>query len=244
MIPIILHTHSDYSDVWKITIPLLEKYASNYTIYWCSDSILDFKLPYNFIFIKYDNCLNWSSRFKDCVDLFDSEYFLYIHEDWLLIDYIDTNIINYLLDFMFKNKVDFLMSYIRDNGLPEYKNQIPIPSIYDGYEFRKIIGHYLQPAIWNKNLFKKIIALNVTMNNGELKIVNDITESANCYGIIWTKTQHRSTTTLYFKHIHSIHGGKWLLIKYPYKLLPLLESYGIDYRIRGISPNWNTPVEE
>jgi hypothetical protein len=243
MIPIILHTHSDYSDVWKITIPLLEKYASDFTIYWCSDSLLNFKLPNNFIFIKYDNCLNWSARFKDCIDLFDSEYFIYTQEDSLLIDYIDKNTINYLLDFMIKNKVDFLMSYNRSSSIPELLNQIPIPCVNDGYEFRKISGHYNQPAIWNKNLFKKIIALNVSLKNNEDKIVNDITESANCYGIIWTKTQHITTTTLYFKHIHSIHGGQWLLIKYPYKLLPLLESYGIDYRRRGISPNWNIPIE-
>jgi hypothetical protein len=241
MIPILLYTTSNCSFIWKATIGQLKKYASDYTIYWCSDSLpLDIDLPSNFIFIKYDNCLIWSARMKECVELINTDYFIYIQEDWILTDYINKEVLLYLTQFMKNNNIDYLLCYPRDNGTPEMKNQIPIPSIYDGYEFRKIDGHWFQPAIWKKTLFQKIINLDIPGEKAESFVTEQITSKANCYSIIWTKTVDITTKCLYFPHMHAIIKGKWTFAKYGNNLKNLIESYGINTRTRGIDNDWYT----
>ena len=81
MIHFVLHTHSEYSFLWNAAIPLLEKYTpSDCKIFWLSDTLLDYSLPSKFVFCKYDPNLIWSLRFKECLDLIDSEYFIYLQE--------------------------------------------------------------------------------------------------------------------------------------------------------------------
>ena len=236
MIPILLYTHSEYSFIWNATISLLEKYAPNYEIYWFSDSLLNYVLPPNFKFCIYDPSLNWSLRLRKIVDIINSDYFIYLQEDWLLIDTIDNDKVTYLVNYMKDNAIEFMMSYKRENTSFIEK------SIYDGYDFFKIRGHYFQPAIWNKKLFMKILNIDVGLSDYESSIVNTITESAKCYSIIYTMTRDVSIPTLYFPHMHAINHGKWTFIRYP-QLKGLLETYGIDTTTRGVSNDWITEYQ-
>lgn len=236
MIPILLYTHSEYSFIWNATISLLEKYAPNYEIYWFSDSLLNYVLPANFKACIYDPKLNWSLRLRKYVDVINSDYFIYLQEDWLLTNTIDEEKVKYLVNYMKDKAIDFMMSYRR--GRAEYIDK----SIYDGYAFFKIEGHYFQPAIWNKKLFMKILDLDIPLRDCESSIVNNVTESAKCYSIIYTKGRDVSIPTLYFPHMHAINNGKWTFIRYP-QLKSLVESYGIDTTTRGISNEWITEYQ-
>jgi hypothetical protein len=233
MIPIILYTHSEYSFIWNATISLLQKYATGYEIYWFSDSLVNYVLPQNFIVCIYDPKLNWSLRLKKYINTINSDYFIYLQEDWLLIDTIDNGKVAYLVNYMKDNAIDFMMSYIRKEATFIEK------SIYEGYEFFKIKGHFFQPAIWNKKLFMKILDLDISLKNYEEDIVNNITENAKCYSIIYTITNDVSIPTLYFPHMHAINKGKWTFIKYPC-LKALIEEYDIDTSSRGIDTTWLT----
>jgi len=233
MIPIILYTHSEYSFIWNATISLLQKYATGYEIYWFSDSLVNYVLPQNFIVCIYDPKLNWSLRLKKYINTINSDYFIYLQEDWLLIDTIDNGKVTYLVNYMKDNAIDFMMSYIRKEATFIEK------SIYEGYEFFKIKGHFFQPAIWNKKLFMKILDLDISLKNYEEDIVNNITENAKCYSIIYTITNDVSIPTLYFPHMHAINKGKWTFIKYPC-LKALIEEYDIDTSSRGIDTTWLT----
>ena len=170
-------------------------------------------------------------RLKEYVDLIDSDYLIYLQEDWLVINDIDDEKITYLVHYMKDNAIEFMMSYTR--GREEFIEK----SKYDGYDFFKINGHYMQPAIWEKKLFMKIINMNVNISEYESNIVNSITANANCYAIKYTKTHDVSIPTLYYPHMHAICGGKWTFVKYP-KLKELVESYGIDTTSRGINETW------
>jgi hypothetical protein len=99
--------------------------------------------------------------------------------------------------------------------------------------------HFFQPAIWNKKLFMKILDLDISLKNYEEDIVNNITENAKCYSIIYTITNDVSIPTLYFPHMHAINKGKWTFIKYPC-LKALIEEYDIDTSSRGIDTTWLT----
>jgi hypothetical protein len=237
MIQFVVHTHSEYSFLWNAAIPLLQKYTpSDCTIFWLSDTLLDYTLPSKFVFCKYDPKLIWSLRFKECLELIDSEYLIYLQEDWLLIDTIDSEKITYLVEYMKENKIEFMMSYTRK------ENKFIEKSKYEGYDFVKIRGHYMQPAIWQKKLFMKIINLNIPMSKYELSMANSITENAKCYAIKYTKSNDISIPTLYYPHIHAITEGKWTFVKYP-QLKALVESYGIDTTTRGINTTWLTSFQ-
>ena len=106
MIPLIIYTHSEYGFLWKACIPLLQRHAANYTIHWCCD-VHTPSLPENFVQHIYDIKNTWSFRVKHCVDAIDSEYVIYLQEDWLLIGDMDSEKIRYLTEYMSENRIDF-----------------------------------------------------------------------------------------------------------------------------------------
>ena len=105
---ILMYTHSDYSFLWKATIPLLEKYAK-FDIVWCCDKLLDYKIPEYWTLYNYDVSLTWSSRVKGCIEktMENTDYILYLQEDWLPIDKMDEERIRYCMNIMAHNSIDY-----------------------------------------------------------------------------------------------------------------------------------------
>lgn len=236
-IPILVYTHSEYSFLWKATIPLLEKYAKDFQIIWCCDSLLEYKLPSNWTLYTYDPLLSWGYRVKGCLETIQSDYLLYIQEDWLLIDSLDKERIEYCIKFMKFFKCEFLMSYpnnVREGG---------IGSEYENYVFLKIFSHYFQPAIWKKSLLHEICSLNTSLKDNESELCFSITKSRNCCAMYNTlHDNHRTTRSFFFPHMHAIVEGKWTFLKYPC-LKSLIEAYGIDTTTRGIDTKWTIPFQ-
>ena len=230
-IPILVYTHSDYSFLWKATIPLLEKYAK-VPIIWCCDSMLDFTAPPGWRVFIYDTKLSWSMRVKTCLDTIDSEYLIYIQEDWLLIDYLSNERIKYCIDFMKDCSCEFLLS------LPCNIGDTYCDIDYYGYQFIKIFSHYFQPAIWKKTLLNEICLLDIPLSENESEKCFNLTKERNCFAansINYPK--ELSTRSFFFPHMHAIFQGKWTFVKYP-SLKALVESYGIDTTTRGVDDTW------
>lgn len=136
------------------------------------------------------------------------------------------------------NSIDFMMSYTYNGEIGEFKGK----SKYDNYEFRKITCHYMQPAIWEKRLFMKILNLDIPLSIAESSLPVSITRNANCYAIKYTMSPDVSIPTLYFPHMHAIFNGQWTFIRYP-QLKALVESYGIDTSTREITHGWITTYQ-
>lgn len=231
-IPILIHTHSEYSFLWPAAIPLLEKYANGYTIIWCCDSILNFKIPEMWTIYLYSNDEPWSYRIKGCLDKIDTEYLIYLNEDMLLIDNLSEEKIESCLEFMKINRCEFLMSYLWNN------RQGAFTTNYKDYIFVKMFSHYIHPAIWKKSLLYEMCSLRLNTNENETPQCYEITSQRNCYGIYNTKYKTElSTRSLFFPHMHAIFQGKWTFNRYPC-LKALVESYGIDTSIRKIDDTW------
>ena len=231
-IPILVYTHSEYSFLWKAAIPLLEKYAKGFEIIWCCDSLLDFTTPEGWRVFIYDTSLSWSMRVKTCLDTINSDYLIYLQEDWLLIDSLSNERIEYCLDFMKECECEFLMS-LPCNPIDKYCDMD-----YDGYRFINIFSHYLQPAIWKKSLLNEICLLDIPIYDAETEKCFSITKERNCfatYSINYLK--ELSTRSFFFPHMHAIVQGKWTFIKYPC-LKALVEAYGIDTTTREVDDTW------
>jgi len=235
MIPILVYTHSEYSFLWKATIPLLERYAKGFQIIWCCDSLLDYKLPPTWILYTYDTSLSWGYRVKRCLEAYDFDYLIYIQEDWLLIDSIQPERVEHCLDFMKQFKCEFLMTYPWNNTADFVRSN------YESYIFVKQFSHYFQPGIWKKSLLYDVCSLNVSIQEYESDKCFNLTKDRNCYGV-YCKISDKdlSTRGFFFPHMHAIVQGKWTFVKYPC-LKALVESYGIDTSKREIDTSW-TPT--
>jgi hypothetical protein len=234
MIPILVYTNSEYSFLWKATIPLLEKYAKGFHIIWCCDSLLDYKIPDSWTLYIYDPSLPWGYRVKGCLETIKTDYLIYIQEDWLLIDSIDPEKISYCLDFMRELKCEFLMSY------PNNPRNNIYGSEYENYIFVSIFSHYFQPGIWKKTLLNEICSLGLPLNENETEKCFSISKDRNCFALFNTLHKNDMTTrAFFFPHMHAINQGKWTFLKYPC-LKALIEAYGIDTSTRGIDTTWLT----
>ena len=234
MIPILVYTHSEYSFLWKATIPLLDKYAKGFHIIWCCDSLLDYKIPDSWTLYIYDSSLPWGYRVKGCLETIQTEYLIYIQEDWLLIDSIDPEKISYSLDFMRELKCEFLMSYPCNSRNDIYGSE------YENYIFIRIFSHYFQPGIWKKTLLNEICSLGTPLNENESEKCFSITKDRNCFALFNTLHKNDMTTrAFFFPHMHAIFQGKWTFFKYPC-LKALVEAYGIDTSTRDIDTTWLT----
>jgi hypothetical protein len=194
--------------------------------------MLDFTAPPGWRVFIYDTKLSWSMRVKTCLDTIDSEYLIYIQEDWLLIDYLSNERIKYCIDFMKDCSCEFLLS------LPCNIGDTYCDIDYYGYQFIKIFSHYFQPAIWKKTLLNEICLLDIPLSENESEKCFNLTKERNCFAansINYPK--ELSTRSFFFPHMHAIFQGKWTFVKYP-SLKALVESYGIDTTTRGVDDTW------
>ena len=245
-VSIVVHTHSEYSFLWKAAIPLLEKYAPDYTIYWLCDTLLDYTLPPNFIPCFYEPKLLWSTRVRNCLEKISSEYILYFHEDCLATGPVEPEKINYCIEFMKEKECSFLMNALYSPESPDILHDGIMPklekSMYKNYSFAKITCHYLHPAIWKKSLLNNVVETDYHFRRVEQPEINAITREHNLYAVVNTQCVEASTATLYYPHIHAINWGNWTFTKYP-QLKELAESYGIDTSTRGSQSGWLVAIK-
>jgi hypothetical protein len=229
-IPILVYTHSEYSFLWKAAIPLLTQYAKGFEIIWCCDSLANYTLPPNWRVYTYDPSLIWSERVKGCLETIDSEYLIYLQEDWLLIDNLEPDRIEFCLEFMKEHNSEFFMSS-PNNCTDSYYD-------FESYRIISMVSHYFQPAIWKKSLLYELSCLNIALSEYESEKFYSITKERNCFGIYDTLFEKDMTTrSFFFPHMHAINRGKWTFLKYP-TLKALVEAYGIDTSSRGVDNEW------
>ena len=194
--------------------------------------MLDFTAPEGWRVFIYDTKLSWSMRVKACLDTIDSEYLIYLQEDWLLIDSLSNERIEYCLEFMKDCSCEFLISF------PCEPLDTCCDMEYDGYTFVRIFSHYFQPAIWKKSLLNEICVLDIPLRENESEKCFSITKERNCFAAYCTTfPKDLSTRSFFFPHIHAIYQGKWTFLKYP-SLKALVEAYGIDTTTRGVDTTW------
>ena len=77
-IPIIIYSHSSYSDVWPLVLGQLELYMPKSEIILFTDSD---PLKGNYRPVFYDNNLNYNERVIQCLQKINDEVVLFTHED-------------------------------------------------------------------------------------------------------------------------------------------------------------------
>jgi len=244
---ILVYTHDEYSFMWNIMTSLLKKYAPDIKIHWLTNDstpqeLIDTYIPDTWTLHKYDSNLIWTKRFIECLNNIDSEYILFLHEDWLPIGPVIPKRLEEVTNFMYKEKCGFLLSY---SHYTRTDIQDGIPTLDPEYRFYKEDNHIFQPAIWNKLVFQDFcISLNKTKHQNEDGECLHFMDLKNCWSIQNTSTVRslRTTNAYFFPHMHALSQGLWNFTKYP-TLENLLQSYGVDTKTRGIHPWWELDTQ-
>ena len=234
VIPIVLYTNFEYSFLWKAAIPLLQRYAANFKIYWITDSVGDYQMPADWEVRFYDPILPWSSRVGQVLKEIPDEYVIYLQEDWLLIDTLSADRLAGFVNFMKERSCEFLMSHpFPWTGTPYFIE-------FGGVHIYAMPCHYMQPAIWKKTLLEEVCSVPRGIKDYEDMNCFAITSTRNCLGVVnrdyKSKLCHMTASPL-FPHMHAIIKGGWTFKKYP-ALKALVEAHGIDTTKRGINDDW------
>ena len=234
MIPIVLYTNFEYSFLWKATIPLLQRYAAGFSVYWITDSIGDYQMPADWEIRFYDPVLPWSSRVGQVLKEISNEYLIYLQEDWLLIDNLSADRLAKFTKFMKQESCEFLMSY------PFPWMDLPDFIKLDDMNIYTMPCHYMQPAIWKKTLLEELCSVPRGIKDYEDTNCFAITSTRNCLGVINQDYRVKlclTTLSPLFPHMHAIIKGGWTFKKYP-ALKALVEAHGVDTTKRGINDDW------
>ena len=227
-VPIIVYTHTDMKDIWPMFFGQLKKYVGDTKIYVAvneDDSQLsDYKR------IIYDDTKEYTERWKDVLEQIEEETFIFMHEDMILFD---------KLDFQMLEKY---ISYINDEMLDSVKlilagdlfQQWPIDNTLVSNQYSKFS---IQPTVTRKNVFKQKVN-GVTPSN-IWQFEEAITATDRDFMVKIGGERKRGLyhyDSLVFPYIATaINKGKWNLIEYQNELNPMFEEYNINPFERGMS---------
>jgi hypothetical protein len=246
-VSILIYTHSEYSFVWPALIGQMGKHVDktievNFLYNENIDDINLYNIPENWVKHTYKEDLIWTKRVNCVLPRINSEYILFLHEDWIPIAEVSEKILKEMCDFMINNNWDYLLSY---SHFSVTDNQPGIFTGYDDYYFYKSDSHIFQPAIWKHSVFEEFSrVLNKTKHQNEDQECLSFMRNKNTYEVQNVKTvrQYRTTNSLIFPHMHALAEGLWTFAKYP-TLKDLLDSYGIDTNTRGIHTWWELDTQ-
>lgn len=253
-IPLVIYTHSDCSFIFKALIGQVNKHVKNMDIYFGYNNNAPVKdidnIPQEWIKLVYDNNMIWTDRVHSILENIKNEYILFIHEDWLPIDNINTEALEIMSEFMKSVNCGFLLGY---SHISVTSKQDGIYSGFENYYYYKETAHIFQPAIWKKSTLEEFCKiLKKTKNQNEDRDCLNFMSTKNCHSVqnIKTVTTQRTTNSLIFPHMHALSVGLWNFLKYkgiPELGIPtlkeLLESYGINTEDKGIHDWWEIDTQ-
>lgn len=231
---LLLYTHTDYKDIWKIFFNQIDKYFPD-----IKKIILvnkdDETIPFQYQKIFYDDVLNYTKRVSQCLDQLQNETILFIHEDMILFDNPNYNKINNFIELIENEKADFIKLIKLDIGndkIEYYPNLIKTP---------QELMFSVQPTICKSDKLKNIFNLfdcNIWDFERQVSTACLHFKYFNCF-MASSETDKKRGLFHYDSSIFpyiatAIVKGKWNYSEYKNELDIIFNKYNIDKDIRGI----------
>lgn len=229
---ILINSCDKYSDAWEPFFRILEKS-------W--PEIVDYPIYLNTESKKYEdpvfnvtvlNCVDedakkkWGKRLLDALDRIDSEYVLFLLEDFFFEESINHSEVLKCVNYL-KNEPNAVVISI----IPQ--NECESEAYCAEHELKEMPGYVLRkqktdyklsagPSIWRKSLLKKWTLKNDTPWGWEFFGSKRTWFSKDKF---YCRSKLASQIFVYdFLHGGAIHRGKWV----GYKMRELMEKYGIE----------------
>jgi len=237
---IVVNTHSSSIDVLTIFLNQLEKYYPNNKVYILTDNGEDISTKHNIIL--YDSKDKFRTQYLKSIKQVSEDYILYLNEDYILYDYVNKDKINdYLITL--SNNPD--ISFIRLTRGPNITNNKLTDDLY--LADNKLEYFFSQTA----SLWKRESLINIHENGPDTHIgiggstyghfeidANKVCCDLDIKGLVAYNGEKLRGTDHYDSNVFpyiatAIIKGKWNVSEYKNELIPLLNEYNIDVKIRG-----------
>jgi len=232
---ILLHTHSDYSDIWPIMLKRIETYGPNYDLYiLCNTHITDFDKEKT---VYYDTKTPYAHRiYLATFALAKYDYILLMRDSDILVGPTDFNMLESIENTVIKYKIDSLR--LNNSGVDDTDLNNHIEN--DCYFINKNSNYLfsLYPTIWNKVSLQELMFnfKDYKYYDMECEAINQFCKKyINCF--VYNETsklrQYNERYAHIIKFIHILQHGKWTYVHDPQYVLDIQKEFNIDLTKRG-----------
>jgi hypothetical protein len=232
MIPQVLYTNSNCKDVWKMFLLQNKKYYGS-EIYVITDSEEFEGFEKDKIF-TYKNTDDYWDVWVRALKKFNLKNFIYLQEDFILYDKVNTEKIINITNFL--NKSDY--SFIRLIKSGNLKSNL-IESCLFEIESENTDIFSMQPTIWKTNDYIKI--MNGVKEKKWLETIKyrQFMIDNHIKGLYYFKDEpkrglNHHDSSIYPYIATALVRGMWNISEYNNELKPLLDEYNININVRGI----------
>lgn len=227
-VPIIVYTHTDMKDIWPMFFGQLKKYIGDTKVYVAVNK--DDTQISDYIRIIYDDTKEYTERWNEILDKVEEETFMFMHEDMILFDKIDYQLLEKYIEYVKDDYVESIKLILAGDKFDEWViDKTLITNQYAKFS--------IQPTITTKKVFKGHIDISPPLNIWQFE------EAVLSYGKDFMvrlggerKRGMYHYDSLVFPYIATaINKGKWNLIEYQDELNPMFEEYNINPFERGMS---------
>ncbi len=218
---LIIYTHTDYNDVWKLCFGQLEKYMSDFEVCLFVNKN-NGEIPKRYTIITYDENDVYTDRLKKCLSKLNDEVILFMHEDMILFDTPKIDFIEKYSDFIKEGLINSIkLIYIVGRDVTSNLDSTLIKN-----EYSKIS---IQPTLISPKNFINLINQTKPLNIWEFEaVISNQGEDYMCKigGEIKRGIYHFDS--LVFPYIATaVVKGKWNMIEYESELNKLFSEYKI-----------------
>lgn len=228
-VPLIIYTHSDYKDVWKLLFGQLKKYLPNQKVYVLSDSEHS-EIPNEYTTIVYDDSKVYTDRLKECLSQIDEDIVLFQHEDMVLFNQPKVELFDKYINYVKEDKVDSVkLIYVMENDVVSDVDHTLISNQYSKFS--------IQPTLIKLKNFVSLLESTQPLNiwDFELAVPAEGKHYMVRLGDERKRGMYHCDSIIYPYIATAIIKGKWNYGEYMVELDELFNEYGIVPFERGIA---------
>lgn len=228
----VCYTNSNTSDVWDMFYEQNKKYCS-YPLYMISDKPHKDK-KYKNVYLYQNEQPYWSVWVLTLEDI-DSEFFIYLQEDFILYGDVCEQKIKEYEEFL-KNNPEYSFIRLLKSG---QLNSIQLSDTLFEIESNNNNIFSMQPTIWRTadfiKLYKQVKATKWFENELYIqKCIELKLKGAYHYNNEPKRGINHYDSNVYPYIATALVRGKWNISEYPVELKSLLNQYNIDMNARGV----------
>ncbi len=226
-LPVVLYTHTDMKDIWPMVFGQIKKYLSDFKIYIVTNADDD-SIPTEFVKVIYDDTQLYTDRLQQALTQIPESVFLFFHEDMVLLDYPDTEMLELYTDIILSKKARTIkLIYAGTAKAPSY--------IHPTLVSNELSKFSIQPTIITKDTFKGILDMVGSKSIWDLEsaISWNVGDFMAYLGTETKRGMFHYDSKVFPYIATAINKGKWNYTEYKQELDSLFAEYGVDINDRG-----------
>lgn len=228
-VPLIIYTHSDYKDVWKLLFGQLKKYLPNQKVYVLSNSEHG-EIPNEYTTIVYDDSKVYTERLKQCLSQIDEDVVLFQHEDMILFNEPKFQLFDKYINYVKSEMADSVkMIYVHENDVVSELDSTLISNSYSKFS--------IQPTLIKLKNFVSLLNSTEPLNiwDFELAVPAEGKHYMVRLGDEKKRGLYHSDSIIYPYIATAITKGMWNYGEYTLEFDKMFKEYGINPFERGIA---------